>query len=139
MAYMSFAEATGPLLDTRSAFAPKSDVKPAELTALEWKVVALARGDRMSSVRPAGVLTRAVRWVFGLAVSNTLSDARLEALRQMAVLSWHRGYSVAEEDVRAFIAAGFTLDHYDLMLTHINAARATRVGGARPSRTVSLA
>lgn len=126
MAYMEFVEAGGAVLDRRSAFAPKNLVQPATLTALEWKVVALARGDRLSSLRPHGALTRALRWMFGLTVSNALSNTRLEALRQMAVLSWYRGYSVAGEDVRAFLAAGFTLDHYDLMLTHINAARASR-------------
>lgn len=124
MAYIEFPEAGGALLDRSIAFAPRSFAKPAELTALEWQVVAIARGDRISSIQPAGPVTRAFRWLFGLKVSNALSDGRLEALRRMAVLSWHRGYSVASEEVRAFLSAGFTLDHYDLLLTRINAARA---------------
>jgi hypothetical protein len=60
----------------------------------------------------------------GARVSNALSDARLEALRRIAVLSWYRGYAVAPADVRAFLAAGFTTDHYDLLLARISAARA---------------
>ncbi len=128
MAYIDFPEAGGALLGRPAAIAPKSFVKPAAqrsvLNPLEWQVVALARGDRMSSIQEAGPVARAIRWLFGLSVSNMLSDARLEALRRMSVLSWHRGYSVAEEDVRAFIAAGFTLEHYDILLTHINAVRA---------------
>ncbi|MES2288089.1 MAG: hypothetical protein V4530_00015 [Pseudomonadota bacterium] len=124
MAYIEFSEAGGALLDRGIAAAPKSFVKPVELTPLEWQVVAIAQGDRISSILPAGPVTRAIRWLFGLKVSNALSDGRLEALRRMAVLSWHRGYSVASEEVRAFLSAGFTLDHYDLLLTRINAARA---------------
>lgn len=128
MAYVDFGDARAALAIPAAATKPKGFVKPAarqsELSPLEWQVVALARGDRMSSVHEAGPLVRAARWLFGLTMSNALSDPRLEALRRIAVLSWHRGYSVAEDDVRAFIAAGFTLDHYDILLTHINATRA---------------
>lgn len=128
MAYIDFQDAGGALAPSASR-TPKGFVKPAAqrsaLSPLEWQVVSLARRDRMSSVYEAGPVTRAIRWLFGLTVSNALSDPRLEALRRIAVLSWHRGYSVAEEEVRAFVAAGFTLDHYDILLTHINATRAT--------------
>ena len=129
MAYLDFAAAGGAMIDRGSAIAPRSFVKAAELTGLEWQVVALARRDRISSIRPAGTITRAMRWLFGTSVSNALSDARLEALRRIAVLSWYRGYSIASDEVRAFVAAGFSLDHYDLLLTHINSVR-----GAVPRR-----
>lgn len=128
MAYIDFSETGTATLGRRTAITPKSFVKPAAqasaFSPLEWQVVSLARGDRLSTINGAGPVIRAVRWLFGLTISNALSDARLEALRRIAVLSWHRGYSVAEDDVRAFVAAGFTLDHYDILLTHINAMRA---------------
>lgn len=125
MAYLDFAPAGGgaAVLD-RPVTAPKSFRKPAELTTLEWQVVALAQRDKLASIRPAGAIRRAIRWVIGARVSNALSDARLEALRRIAVLSWYRGYSVAPAEVRAFLAAGFTTDHYDLLLARINAVRA---------------
>ena len=138
MAYIDFQDAIGALAGPAAAIKPKSFVRPAAqrsaLSPLEWHVVTLARGDRMSSIFEAGPIIRAARRLFGLTVSNALSDPRLEALRRIAVLSWHRGYSVAEEDVRAFIAAGFTLDHYDIVLTHINAVRAA-AQAKRPALT----
>jgi hypothetical protein len=126
MAYLDFAQTGGgaAILD-RPVFAPKSFRKPARLTALEWQVVSLAQRDKLASIRPAGPIVRALRWIFGGRVSNALSDARLEALRRIAVLSWYRGYAVAPAEVRAFLAAGFTTDHYDLLLARINAVRAT--------------
>lgn len=128
MAYLDFREAGAALLARPVEVEPRGFVKPAAqrsaFNPLEWQVVALARRDGLSSIQAAGPVMRALRWLFGLSVSNRLSDARLEALRRISVLSWRRGYSVAEEEVRAFIASGFTLDHYDILLTHINAARA---------------
>jgi hypothetical protein len=44
-------------------------------------------------------------------------------LRRIAVLSWYRGFSVAPAEVRAFLAAGFTLDQYEALLFRINAIR----------------
>jgi hypothetical protein len=124
MAYLDFAEAGGgsTLLD-RPASAPRSFTRPADLTPLEWQVVTLAQRDKLASIRPAGPMVCALRWVFGARVSNALSDARLEALRRIAVLSWYRGYAVAPAEVRAFVAAGFTIDHYDMLLARINAVR----------------
>jgi hypothetical protein len=124
MAYFDFAEAGGgsALLD-RPAAAPGSYSRPADLTPLEWQVVTLAQRDKLASIRSAGPIVRLFRWVFGARVSNALSDARLEALRRIAVLSWYRGYAVAPAEVRAFLAAGFTTDHYEVLLARINAAR----------------
>jgi hypothetical protein len=136
MAYIDFSEAGGATRGQGAVIVPRSFVKPAArasaLSYLEWQVVTLARGDRLSSIYEAGPIARAARWLFGLTATNALSDPRLEALRRMSVLSWHRGYSVAEEEVRAFIAAGFTLEHYDIVLTHINAARAAFPRKIRP-------
>lgn len=125
MAYINFAQTEGgaTLLD-RPVFTPRSFVKPADLTPLEWQVVDLAQGDKLSSIRPAGLIVRALRWMFGGRVANALSDGRLEALRRIAVLSWYRGYAIAPAEVRLFLAAGFTPDHYDLLLARINAIRA---------------
>ena len=130
MAYLDFAPAGGgALLDRPSkpqGSAPRSfRARVADFTALEWQVVDLAQRDRLSSIDRPGLLTRAFRWAFGGAVKTALSDPRLEALRRIAVLSWYRGFSVAPAEVRAFLAAGFTLDQYETLLARINAVRAT--------------
>ena len=124
MAYLDFAPAGGGALLDRSPVAPRSFTpKPADFSALEWQVVNLAQRDRLSSIHRPGVLTRAFRWAFGGVVKTALSDPRLEALRRIAVLSWYRGFSVAPAEVRAFLAAGFTLEQYETLLFRINAIR----------------
>jgi hypothetical protein len=51
-----------------------------------------------------------------------LANERLEALRRMAVLSWHFGFTVPGEDVASFLSAGFSPDQYELMVRSISAA-----------------
>ena len=126
MAYLEFAPAGGGALLDRSPVAPRSfKPKLADFTQLEWQVVDIAQRDRLSSIHRPGAIARAFRWVFGGAVKTALSDPRLEALRRIAVLSWYRGFSVAPAEVRAFLAAGFTLDQYETLLARILAVRAT--------------
>ncbi len=131
MAYLDFAPAGGgALLDRPSVkipgVAPRSfRARIADFSALEWQVVDLAQRDRLSSINRPGLLARFYRWAFGGAVKTALSDPRLEALRRIAVLSWYRGFSVAPAEVRAFLAAGFTLDQYETLLARIHAVRAT--------------
>jgi hypothetical protein len=100
---------------TAAAFAP-----------LEWLVVALARKDTVRLLQVPGRIATAIASVFGVRRSLQLADPRLEALRRLAVLSWHRGYSVASPEVRAFTSAGFTLEHYESMMASIHAGHAAR-------------
>lgn len=134
MAYLEFAPAGGGAIIDRAPApsfpAPSFNVAPrsfspaaAGFTQLEWQVVDLAQRDRLSSINRPGALTRAFRWAFGGVVKTALSDPRLEALRRIAVLSWYRGFSVAPAEVRAFLAAGFSLDQYETLLSRINAIR----------------
>ena len=51
-----------------------------------------------------------------------LANPKLEALRRMAVLTWHYGFTVPGDDVANFISAGFSPDQYELMAGSINAA-----------------
>ena len=124
MAYLEFAPAGGGLSD-RAAFAPRSfSPTPGDLTALEWTVVDLAQRDSLASVERPGTIGRFARWAVGMAPRNPLSSPRLEALRRIAVLSWYRGFAVAPAEVRAFLAAGYTIDQYETLLAHIGARRA---------------
>ena len=54
--------------------------------------------------------------------SPQLANERLEALRRMAVLSWHYGFTVPGDDVADFLSAGFSPDQYELMVSSIRAA-----------------
>lgn len=96
------------------AAAPKADI-PAGFSALEWSVVMLARHDRPSSLREPGRFQKFLGRIFGDGFNRRLADPKLEALRRMAVLTWHHSYSVPKHELRAFFEAGFNADHYELL------------------------
>lgn len=131
MAYLSFdpIDAT-PAAAPRTAPAPlaaplaTADTAP-RLGALEWSVVALARNDRLSSLRAPGRMTTAMRVIFRQ-YNRMLADDRLEALRRIAVLGWHHGYAVPSHEVARFLRAGYSQGQYELMMDSIGAAHATR-------------
>lgn len=100
-----------------------------EFSDLEWSVVRLARRDRMWTLRPYGRVRRFFRWLTGLGINPKLADPRLEALRRIAVLSWHFGFTVPGEDVADFIAAGFRHDQYELLVSSISAAVSSSTQG----------
>ena len=75
----------------------------------------------MWTVREQGLLRRIYQWLLGRG-SPRLANDRLEALRRMAVLSRHCGFSVSGEDVADFLSAGFTLDQYELLISSERAA-----------------
>lgn len=92
-----------------------------EFSPLEWSVIRLAKVDRLWTIRAAGRVRRLWNWL--LARGNpALANEKLEALRRMAVLTWHYGFTVPGEDVRNFLSAGFSPDQYELMAGSINAA-----------------
>jgi alkylhydroperoxidase family enzyme len=110
------------------AFQPKlvpasTLVAPApEFSALEWSVIRLARVDGLSTLREPGRLGRFLNWLMGRNGSPELANERLEALRRISVLSWHYGFTVPSEDVADFLAAGFTSEQYELLVTSVRAA-----------------
>jgi hypothetical protein len=123
MAFLAFSDLPG--FAVPAAAAAAQDSRPG-FSALEWSVVAIAERDRLSSLRTPGRMAVALGTVFGGKQDTRLADSRLEALRRIAVLTWHQGYRVAESAVRAFLAAGFTLDQYELLAGSITSARAKR-------------
>ena len=101
MAYRDFA---GDTLLAPTTQAPRHDriETAAGFGPLEWSVVALAERDRPSSLGTPGRLSLALGAVFGTKWRNpALADPRLEALRRLAVLSWHRDSVAAAQAVRA--------------------------------------
>ena len=119
-------------LDHASAFAMAGSqaaplAEPAVGTGfsgLEWTVIALSQRDRMSSLSAPGPLSRALGSLFGLGRNSTLADPRLEALRRIAVHAWHRGYTLPVSEIKRFLASGFSVDQYEILLASIASKRA---------------
>jgi hypothetical protein len=103
--------------------APWSAATIPAFSGLEWSVIALAQRDRVASLREPGRIATALRVVFGTSRPGRLADSRLEALRRIAVLAWHHGYSVPVSELRAFFAAGFSKDQYEMLQTSIGRGR----------------
>ena len=78
---------------------------------LEWSIIRLARVDKLWTIRSRGLLRRIWNRLIGRC-NPQLANARLEALRRIAVLSWHFGFTVPGEDVAEFLTAGFSPDQY---------------------------
>ena len=122
MAYVNFAELheAAPAL---TAPRPIADPVEATLSPLEWSVVALAQKERLSSIDRPGRVALAMGRLFGSRRNPDLADPRLEALRRLAVIAWHRGYAIATAEIRAFKQAGFTMAQYELVLASISRGR----------------
>jgi hypothetical protein len=122
MAYRNFAEPHDTMLAPRLA-APIADPVPARLSPLEWSVVALAQTEKLGSINRPGRIALAMHRLFGLRHANELADPRLEALRRLAVIAWHRGYAIHSSEIHAFKDAGFTMAQYELVLASISRGR----------------
>ena len=98
-------------------------VAPApQFSQLEWSVIRLARVDGLSTLRKPGGLGRFINWLIGRTGNPELANPQLEALRKIAVLSWHFGFTVPGDDVADFIAAGFSPEQYELLVHSIRDA-----------------
>lgn len=127
MAYLAFAETA---VGSAAAPAPvRLQPRPA-FSPLEWSVIALARRDRIASLREPGRIAVAMGVLFGERPNPRLADPKLEALRRMAVLSWLYGYEVDTSEIRRFVQAGYDLRQYELMVDSIAADKA-RAGQRR--------
>jgi hypothetical protein len=101
---------------------PANDTGKLDFSRLEWSVIRLARIDGLSTLREPGRWGRFVNWLMNRKSLPSLANERLEALRKMAVLSWHYGFTVPGDDVAGFLSAGFSPDQYELMVRSIRAA-----------------
>lgn len=131
MAYLDLRDMAGNAVAPRPALAtPPED---ARLSALEWQVVAIAQRDRLSSLEAPGRLSIALGMIFGGDRGNPrLADPRLEALRRIAVIAWHRGFRVPQSEIQRFHAAGYTPGQLETLLTSISRGRAALNQGNHP-------
>lgn len=101
---------------------PANDIGKPDFSRLEWSVIRLARVDGLSTLREPGRWGRFANWLMNRKGLPSLANERLEALRKMAVLSWHYGFTVPGDDVATFLSAGFSPDQYELMVRSVRAA-----------------
>lgn len=101
-------------------------------TPLQWRVIELTREDSVASLREETKFGKFLRLIFGWGAKRPLADAKLEALRRMAVMSWHHGYNVDGGNIEAFLASGYSLDQYETLLGHIVDARTESGMRTRP-------
>ena len=106
MAYRSFGT-----MYPASVAITDSPAEPAAMFApLEQTVIALAEADPVASLGAPSRFSRFFERWFGFTRHNPLTDERLEALRRFAVLARVAAGVLPAEEVRRFIAAGFSLN-----------------------------
>ena len=120
MAYLAKIEPLDSQPIALPALVASKPAKP-EFSPLEWSVIRLAKIDRLWTIRAAGRVRRFWNWFVGRG-NPELANPKLEALRRMAVLTWHYGFTVPGDDVANFLSAGFSPDQYELMAGSINSA-----------------
>jgi hypothetical protein len=91
----------------------------------------MAEKDGISSLREPSRFVSALASLFGVRRPNRLANDRLESLRRLAVYAWRYHWNVPDSELREFLAAGFTMDHYQLVQTSIDKARTNRVAQNR--------
>ncbi|HTU09618.1 MAG TPA: hypothetical protein VMG08_01870 [Allosphingosinicella sp.] len=123
MAYRSFG--SEPFAFPPSGDSPTDSGDSAEtetFAPLEQTVIALAEADPVASLGAPSRFARLFERWFGFKRHNPLADKRLEALRRFAVLARVAAGRLPAEEVKRFLAAGFSLSQ----------ARALQRRAARP-------
>jgi len=88
------------------------------LTALDWKVVDMARLDGRRSIAEPGQIARLARVLFGVPAAPRLANRRLEALRRFCVRAWYWKL-IRADDTRPAIDAGYAMPDLLEILGHI--------------------
>ncbi len=126
MAYLAFNDidsgSVAPRGSAPVSVAPHEPVPADSLTTLEWSVVRIARNDSRRSLKLPDRKSALSRFLFS-ETNPRLADPRLEALRRLAVLVWHDGHAVPDDECDAFVSAGFTRGQLHTVRTFIVAAR----------------
>lgn len=107
------------------------DPDNSRLSALEWSVVAFAQRDSLASLREPGRFAAALGSLFGRRDKRVI-DPRLESLRRIAVLAWHRGWQVPVSELQAFVKSGFSIAQYELIQASIARGRESMRRRSRP-------
>lgn len=136
MAFIEFANAapTGLPIAHSALFAvPRGALRvveqPVEVDAeplgmLERRVVMLAREDGIETLRPYRKRSWLGRLILGPdQPSPVLANARLEALRRLAVQGWHHGYTLPVSALREARQAGYDESQIGAVIDMIGRSR----------------
>lgn len=103
MAFIDFTDAALQALPTQTSHTVET------LTAIEHRIVALARDDGMQSLKPQRKRGWLARLILGPnPPSPTLANEQLEALRRLAVRAWHHGYTLPVSALKDARDAGYS-------------------------------
>jgi hypothetical protein len=108
------------------------------LGPLERDVLLISRSDSRSSLRPSGFFGRLGKRLFGIAPSNPLADARLEALRRFAVLLRHKRDRLPCGEEARLLEAGFTSEQMKDVRRLVSQQRPKRLAAAIRRRHIAL-
>ncbi len=108
---------------SRPLWSPQGIASPrVGFTRMQWSIILDAPRDPLASLRPAGRIRRALGLLFGDTVDPGLANPHLEALRRAALLTWHHGFKLPADELSEFLAAGFNLQQFDLMVEALRSA-----------------
>lgn len=89
------------------------------LNSDEWIVVVDARRASLRSLREPGRSQRIFRALFGWNEPKPQESERLEALRRASIYLWHGVAELPAKEMHRFLAAGFTMRHYEDLIEGI--------------------
>lgn len=104
----------------------RAKTEPADFSALEWSVIALAQRDTLSSLGTPGRVSRAFGSLFGRGTSSRLADPKLEGLRRAAVHARHRGFAIPMSEIHHFHSVGFSEAQMETLVTSVTGIRPGR-------------
>jgi len=103
-----------PMLDTAPRGGHAGPRNP--FTALEWRVITLARDEQaVAEPQPVRGWRRLAAWLRTTSQPRPLANERLEALRRLASDLWHRRDEVGSGNLALFRAAGFGDHHLETL------------------------
>lgn len=110
MAFIDFSDAALQTLPpAQTLTSPRNSGALEKLTTLEQRIVALARADRLETLQPQRKRGWFARLVLGpTPPSAMLANEKLEALRRLAVRTWHHGYTLPVSALKDAKAAGYS-------------------------------
>ncbi|WP_404478245.1 hypothetical protein [Novosphingobium sp. BL-52-GroH] len=122
MAFIDFADAAHQMVPAVSKTAAPSAAAP--LSALERRIVALARHDGLDTLRPRRKRGWLARLILGpTPPSAMLANEQLEALRRLAVRAWQQGYTLPVSALKEARAAGYSETKIGAVIDTINQSR----------------
>ena len=110
-----------PLQSRPQGFADSPKAQPG-FTMLEQAVIRDARLDRLWTIGDPSRVRRLWNTLLGRG-NPRLASARLEAIREMAVVTWRYGPRTPPVAVQRFLSAGFTSAHHAQLVACVEAAR----------------